>query len=381
MRLFRLDTLDLYIVRRFLTIYAANLVCFNLLFALIDGLGHFRGFTEDRAAGEAVVTFFGYYAAILPLIFCQILGPVCSVCAALFCVTTFERSNEFVPILASGRSHQRTLSPILAASLAITVGTFLVQELWIPRTVSAIRSAHESLRRGGDENVMFPDAYHGNLIVFATYDSFERTAGGVLVIPFPRRPGPAQFYRADKARWIEPPAAEREASQGHWELQNGVVQEYGPDGLLVTQPPESEGGRPTLWREFERQPLKSTLWPQDIQHRSDEAVYMTLSELRHKADTSPDRSGWQTKYYSRFAYPLVNFVLVLLGLPVIIRFGSRNIFFGALVALAVSTSYFIANSICQDLSIDGVLPVRLGAGLAPIFFTALGATFYRDMRS
>lgn len=382
MKLPRVNTLDRYVLGRFLAIYGANLVCFNLLFVLIDGMTHLDDFTEDRTAVEALVAFYRYYAAITPLIFCQILGPVVSVCSALFCVTTLQRSNEFTPILASGRSYQRTLLPVLIASFLVSGGIFLAQELWIPKTVSDIRAAHESRQRSGERrHVKFIDRVHGNLILFTAYDRFRHHAVGVNVIPLLRGPGPPLFMRADTALWR--PLDEEGADDGYWELQGGVIWGYGSDGLLVLQEStEDDAGAPRrLWQEFQTHRLESSLGPADLEHKADEAAYMALADLRRKADKSPGQSGWEMKYFSRFAYPITNFVLVLLGLPVIVYCGNRNTFFGALIAVAICTCYFVVNSICQDLGIQGALPVRVGSTLAPILFVSLGLTLYRDIRS
>jgi lipopolysaccharide export LptBFGC system permease protein LptF len=108
---------------------------------------------------------------------------------------------------------------------------------------------------------------------------------------------------------------------------------------------------------------------------------MTLSDLLRKAETSADKATWLIRYYSRFGYAATNFTLVLLGLPVIVFFASRNLIFGAILALGIATAYFVVNSICQDLGIQGRIPASLAAGFAPILFIALGATLYRGMRS
>jgi lipopolysaccharide export LptBFGC system permease protein LptF len=112
-----------------------------------------------------------------------------------------------------------------------------------------------------------------------------------------------------------------------------------------------------------------------------ETNYMSLGALRQKAATSPDQSLWTIKYLSRFVYAATNFVLILLGLPIVVFFGNRNVLFGALLTLAICASYFVVNSVCQDMGIQGHIPARLAAGLAPVGFTALGATMYRQIRS
>ncbi len=391
MTLTRPKTIDLYILRRFLSIYGANLVSFTLIFVLIDAITHFEDFAKKtEGLQELIAVCLRYYAAITPLIFCQVLGPVVAVSAALFAVTTFQRSNELTPILASGKSYQRTFAPILAATLVISAGIFIVQEKWIPRTVSAMREAAES--RGLNQkakHVKHLDTTHGNLIAFLEYERFRQRANGVDVLPVSRRGGNQVFIRAKSAEWVAgdpagPPSSRgQSSSRGEWLLRDGIVQEYDPDGHLVIKKPgkDQSGSTPRLDDTLTERRLETDLIPADLELRRDEAVYMNLEELRRKAEISPDQSGWYMKYFSRFMYPLTNFILVLLGLPVIVYFGNRNIFFGAILAVAISTAYFVLNSVFQDLGIQGVLPVRVGAGLAPILFTAIGLTLYREMQS
>ncbi|HVR75793.1 MAG TPA: LptF/LptG family permease [Planctomycetota bacterium] len=369
-------TLDRYVLRRYLSIYTANLVSFTLLFVLIDLIGHLDQFAKrTQTAGEFLATCVKYYVAITPLIFCQILGPVVALSAALFAVTTMQRSNEFTPILATGQSYQRTFLSVLVASLVISGAVFVIQEYWIPGTVSAIHDAVES--RDGprkERHVKYLDQENGNLISFREYDRLGARAVGVDILPISPKGKNEVFIRAAAADWKQ--------DAGHWVLQNGIEQEYDSNGHLVERETRADApGSPKLYQLFTERVFKSTLRPGDIEQRKDEAIYMTLGELKRKAETSPDQSGWYVKYFSRFAYPATNFVLVLLGLPVIVHFGNKNIFFGALLALAISTAYLVSNSVFQDFGIQGLLPVRVGAGLAPILFTALGATLYRQMKS
>ncbi len=382
----RLRTLDLYVLRRFLLIYAACLICFTLLFVLIDAVTHLEEFAKSTAGvGALIKTCAKYYAAITPLIFCQVLGPVVAVSAALFAVTTFQRSNELTPILATGQSYQRTFLPVITASLVISAGVFFIQELWIPRTVSAVREAASS--RGGSssaKHVTYLDHGRQILIVINEYNRLERTAKGIDVLPISPGGKNQEVIRAASARWETDDPENPASLRGSWILEHGTIQEYEPDGRrLVLQEPgagEPKGAR-RLDRPFERYRLETDLIPADIELRKDETVYMTLSDLRRKAENAPDQSGWYMKYFSRFAYPLTNFVLVLIGLPVIVFFGNKNVFFGAILAVAISTSYFVLNSVFQDIGIQGLLPVRVGAGLAPIIFTSFGLVLYRGMQT
>ena len=162
---------------------------------------------------------------------------------------------------------------------------------------------------------------------------------------------------------------------------NSRIQEWDEDQRLVMHPPAPgwTGGVSRLSESFVERKLDTSLIPQDFE--TAEALQMSLAQIGRKAKESPEQSVWAIRYWSRFAYAGTNFTLVLLGLPVIVFFANRNILFGAIVALVVATAYFVSNSVCQDLGIQGHLPAALAAGFAPIFFISLGATLYKHMRS
>ncbi len=84
---------------------------------------------------------------------------------------------------------------------------------------------------------------------------------------------------------------------------------------------------------------------------------------------------------ARFSGPATSFILVLLGLPALISFRSRNIFVGALVAICVATVFFFVHSALQEFGVRGHLPARVGAWIGPVGFTALGCTLYREMET
>ncbi|MEM7234066.1 MAG: LptF/LptG family permease, partial [Planctomycetota bacterium] len=126
--------------------------------------------------------------------------------------------------------------------------------------------------------------------------------------------------------------------------------------------------------------LKKSLIPADVEAQKEDVVYMTLEQLSRKTEDSVDRR-WVVKYYARFATPLSALVLLFIGLPLVSRFGTRNIFLGALLAAICSCAYLVAGSVFTNIAIRGFLPSALGAWLAPLMFTALGVTWFRFLRA
>ena len=374
-----IPTLDCYVLARFLGIYIANTVSFTFIYVLVDVVNNLERFARHtNSAGELIMGCARYYAAMIPVTFCQILGPVVAVAAALFTVTSFQRANEFVPVLATGRSYQRTLAPILWGGGVCAVGLFLVQELWIPRSIHSIMSALET-RSGKDtiSNFKYFDEEFGNLIVLRTVYRFQARAEGVLVMPVTETQENQSLVIAESMTWQRP---ENEA--GYWKLQKAQVQEYDRSARLVIHEHGIEkGAPPKLSQSFPEYRILTRLIPEDFELREKESVYMDLASLARHVEEAPDANRWRIKYMARFSAPLAGFLLILLGLPVIVFYGNRNVFVGALLAVVVATGYFLTHSFFQELGVRGHLPANVGAWIAPSVFFALGATLYRDMRS
>ncbi len=371
--------LDRYVLSRFAGIYGANLLTFTLLFVLIDLVNNIERFNKQSAGfADFVDACVLYYMSIVPVVFCQILGPVVCLASALFTVTIFQRTNEFVPMLASGRSHQRTLMPILVASAVLSVGTFVIQEAWIPRTADSIRESLERKGKGPYEGIKYRDSEHGNLIVLPSYDRIHQRAQGVLVLPIWNTGKRQYLINAESMEWRKPEAED----DGYWLLRGVRLQEYDSTGHLIPFALKgSEAAAPELDQFFAERKLETTLTPEYIELLKEESVYLSLSDLGRRVADSPDASRWIVKYMARFSGPATSFILVLLGLPALISFGSRNIFVGALVAICVAAVFFFVHSALQEFGVRGHLPARIGAWIGPVLFTALGCTLYREMET
>ena len=126
-------TLDLYILRIFLGVYVVNLLSFCLIFVLIDLVENLDNFNRQAdSLGELFSLMVRYYGINLPIIFCQVLGPIVCLASGLFTLTMLQRSNELIPILANGRSYRRLFMPVLFAACLVSAGTFLIQDRWLP---------------------------------------------------------------------------------------------------------------------------------------------------------------------------------------------------------------------------------------------------------
>jgi len=379
-------TLDLYILRLFLVVYIVSLLSFCLIFVLIDLVENLDNFNRQSGSlGELFSLMLRYYSINLPIVFCQVLGPIVCLTSGLFTITLLQRSNELIPVLANGRSYRRLFLPVLLAAGVISVGTYLVQDFWIPGTREAFREM-ASKRKGRLEtrDLKYEDTQEGILILIRRYLVNEKRAEGVLVLPTSPGEEPDSVISARQMDWVQP-----SQGRGYWLMKKGWIALYEPfefregarrSRLVTVSQPEVEGGADRLSESFIERALETVLSPEDLEVREAQVAHMSLADLKRKVSTTTDR-GWKSKYYSRIFHPVHNLVLLLLGLPIIVSSGTSNVFLGAFLAVCVGAVYFVAGAFCQALGAQGVLPPVIGSALGPVLFLALSLTWWRGLRS
>lgn len=380
-------TLDFYVLRRFALLYVGNLISFSLVYVLIDAFENLPEFASHAEnLGDLLALCLRYYGATIPAVFCQLLGPVVALTAGLFTVTLFHRGNELVPMIANGRPFWRIVAPILACGFVLSLATFAMQELWLPRMSQSFKAL--STQKKGKEivsNQTYHDSKTGVLISIRKYHIPRKMAESVTVIPIPGRAGSDEqryeyYIWAKSMRWVKPEFEKI----GYWLLEGARRQTYDREwkengGTNLVPPPHRGTSQsvPLLFDSLPEMKLETTLIPEDIESEREGVLYMHLGDLRRKRDSSIDRR-WAVQYYQRFASPFGALVLLFVGLPILRRFGSRNVFFGALLSAAVACAFVILNSATSKLALQGFIPASLGAWFGALFFTALGATWLRN---
>jgi lipopolysaccharide export system permease protein len=399
-------TLDGYVARRFLYVFFMDLLVFSGVYVLVDSLGQIESF---RRHSSGLFSFFSvaaeYYFYELPSLWCRILGPVITLASAMFAATWTQRDNELVPVLATGRSLQRFLAPMLLLSALIAGGSFALQEVWIPSQRHAIRAAQSlGSQKSVVRHAIYSDPLRNLLAIAREFRPFEQTIQGLLIYSLQSRSGRDFVINAAGAAWREGEGG------GDWILSEASFQEY-RDGELVTRPAPAPPGPPAASQEGPaaakrarseprvlrevfpvialKELLRSRLGPsttiemgpQDLEDETQNDMVSTLAELRRKVESAPERARWLVKYYSRFVDPLNHLVLILLGVPIILWRQSRNLFLSALIVLAIAAVYFAFQTTCVYLGNRGSLQPALAAWLGPIVFGALGLTLYCDMRT
>lgn len=291
--------IDRYILRGFFVNYLVALTVMIGLYVLIDLFFNLDEFTRDeehRLAGAAQ-RILDYYGHQVLLYFAQLSG-VITVVAACGTLARMHRLNELTAVLASGTSLHRLALPVVFAGLFMNGLWVIDQEILIPRFAHQLARPHDDLEGRTVAHVWYlPDR---NKALFSARSFVPRTGEvyGLMVVHRDENGDLAYITRADAARWDDETKS--------WALTVGIEEH-------PAQVVSGTGG------DF-RRPVKSyasDLRPADIAIQQ-AAQWTNLLSLRKIAEVqrrfADDRQFTVVKH-ARLTAPLVNMVLLLLGLP------------------------------------------------------------------
>lgn len=342
--------IDRYILGSFLVAWLSSFVFFTGMYLVIHffnkigGLAHAAKSFESAGWSPAQGLCL-YYALNLPFVMVQ-TAPYTVLMGAMWAAQQMATKNELVPVLVAGISFRRLAVPLLVAGLALALLFAGVREAVLPN-IAAERYKIERIYKGKDRDLIkrirqIPGR-SGETIHIREYDVANRIAYGVNVLLPPDKGGGRVRYAAVS---------------------------WGDDGW------EQTGGAPASI-----EALRTTgLRPRDVEIESRGLLVLGVTDLRRLIDRYPDRSDLRLLLHAHFAYPVGVVVLLLLGLPLVLKATRRTPFVAAGVSLLLSVAFFATQAVLQDLGgRDEILNPALGAWLPIILFGAVGLLLFETM--
>ncbi len=393
LRLLRLWTMDMYIIRCFVGAYLVCAVSFIGFYAVVEAFFKLHKFIPSGASSPLEVvgtmfhSLFRYNMAMIPTIYVNYMGPILTLAAAMFALTFLNRGNEFTAIKASGISVYRIVVPIFILGACCSGLTFLCQEWVLPQLREPIRDALAISRSGSLRPDSFYDSVHDLHIQVKRYHPVTKIAEGVNV----RRWSLSHKESVSREKliidalqmhWIPLPSSPGEQERGRWVLRDGSIQRWDGRGELVLN--SGEEGFEQLKRPFREYQLETSLLPIDLETSDQDISYLSWKELEAQHRRQPEQRHLLVKLHHHSAFPLSHVILLFLGIPFVVNFESRSFVLGLAVCFSLCAGYFLLSSMAMSLasdSGDAVVPPVLAAWLPNILFGSLGLTIFTNMRS
>jgi len=354
--------IDKYIVAQFIKIFLFALLCFVLIFILVDMFENLDRFIDNKLNFGMILNYYLYF---IPEII-KLISPISVLLATLFTVGRMINFNEIVAVKNAGVSLLRFMMPFIAVGVVVT-GLSLYFNNWIVPEANKKKFFIERNYLGkykhaeGLNKLYFQDSKN-QLVLIDLFKEVGLTANKVSI----------QLYKPDSLTVLvkRVDAEQMKWETGRWILINAIERDFtgGSEELKIyeqIQPEEIEGLN------------KINLVPQQItkkQLKPDELNYGELDDFiqsMRKGGQSVDRQ--LVDFYSKISFPFSNLIVIIFGIS--ISTGSKRrkglaMQFG--ISILVSFIYLGFVKISHSFGYNGDLNPLLTAWLANIAFAGFG---------
>ena len=374
--------LDRYFLRELLIPLGYCLAGFLVFWIAFDVFANLNDFQKNglhaRDIGE-------YYLVQTPEILVLIL-PVALLLALLYSLTNHARHNEITAARVAGVSLWRLIVPYLAVGLLVSLGSFALNELCVPKNTDAAKRI--LARHLGPEAAALKAGQASALPVRNERDRRDwviglyNPASGEMINPVVDWRLPDGSYLHIRARRAAPVKGvwtfydvEEFKSEAHTNLPAAPVLQTN----VLAMPGFSE--TPDQIKSEIKIGNSLALPSSAKTKKTDMSVAEILNYLRlHPNPPAWSRSWLYTKLHGRLAAPWTCMVVVFIAIPFGAVSGRRNVFMGVAGSLAICFAYFVLQQLALALGTGGYLQPWLAGWLPNLSFGIIGLALTARIR-
>lgn len=344
--------LDRYIARSYWGKFTLVLVAFWSLFVLVSFMDLFDDVQVNKVKGSVVLH---YYAFFSPSIV-QLVTPVAVLVAVLITFGVLARRNEVTAMKAAGISVYRIALPALAMGLLVSLLVFAASEYVLPPANRVAKEDFNQIKGRPRKTASLVDKRWllGSQGQVYHYDALSgQTLYGLTV------------YGITTGTWALSNVLY--ASRGAW---NGTTYDL------------ERGWRRTLagshpsFREFPQVKTREIEPPSHFTQEERAAETLRFADLRRHIGSLErlglDVTPLRVKLHSKLAFPLVSFVMTLLGIPFSFVVARRGALYGIAASIVVAIIYWACLAVFDALGNNAYLPPMLAAWAPNVLFAAAG---------
>ncbi|MFQ5949944.1 MAG: LPS export ABC transporter permease LptG [Nitrospiria bacterium] len=353
-----------YILREYFKIFFITLGALLLVYLSIDFVEKIKKFYEHQAQFIWVLR---YFLNRLPNIIFDIT-PLAILLSTLITFGGLSKNNEIIAFKGSGIGIITLTTPLLLFAGGVSILFYFLNGSLIPSSYEKAKIIRNEKIEGRKRSADFAQNR-----IWLRLDN--RTIFNIQVV----NPGKTSmrgvhiYYLGEDfslPEEIEAQALEYEG--GKWVLSGGVRRKFRSDGSIQVTP-------------FERRVIPLNKKPEDFQRVAVKPKRMTYQKLRSyinqlKTDGF-DATRYQVDLRAKEAFPFVNFMMILLGVPFALKDSrSAGLARGVVVSLGVAFFYWLVFSVTISLGHIGALPPWLAAWSANLLLLTIGIYLVLNIR-
>jgi len=361
--------IDRYLIREFTYSYVVSVLIMISLYIVLDLFANIDEFVEgDKPTEQIVKEITSYYAHHSFLYFAQVAGMITLV-AACFTLARLQRNNELTAILAGGISLYRVALPIIVVGLLFNGLWVVDQEIVIPRIAHKLVLGHDEASGKSSFALWFLKERDNRLLSAVMYNPEKRTMEQMIVLERDNDGRLVAKLSADEAVWDE--------QRKCWKLIRGKRYSRVSAGADFVIKGKMDKTPVTYyysdWTPNELLLRQSLGWTWYLSYRQ-------LTDLLKKPYLVPHISEVQSARHVRLTQPLINILLLLLGMPFFLNREPHNVLLSVGMCLLVAILCFMLGFVSGNVASTTSHPA-LAAWLPIMVFGPVAAILMENIKT
>ena len=359
------NTLDRYILRKFVFIFSLAFVSMVFLYVIITFVDRIHRIYEHE---KPLSLFLEYIFLTVPNFIYMIL-PVAVLVSTLLCLGLLTKFNEITAMKACGISVYRIVTPLILIALLVSFCSYYLQENVLPYANRMAEQTWDEILDIPPQTYSFTDRHwvmgksRDRIFHYNYYDPLTSSFSAVSV------------YDLDVTNWN---------LRGRYFAERGYLE----DGQMALANGWSRKFESSLPVGFEASSRALLPMEEDRSYFQREILdpnQMKFSELRGYVQELDERGFESTSYRVdlnfKIAFPLACLIMALIGIPFAFTMGKRGTLVGLGLSLFIAAVYWGGISVFRELGNVGYLAPLFAAWGANLIFGFAGLYFLFNLRT
>jgi LPS export ABC transporter permease LptG len=351
--------LDVYIIQGWVFYFFILLVTFTGIYIIFDFFQLLGDMVRNHASAGVVLE---YYRFLLPQVIYLML-PLSILVATLVNFGLLTKSNQITAIKAAGVSLYRISVPVLLVAIVLSIGMFFLSDDFLPESNQQQDALRNQIKGKPPRTFYRPErqwifGQSDRIYNYRFFDPDKNVFADLTCFEI----DPQSFHLtrriyAARAFW-EPPIR-------GWVLENGWVRDLGGDRVDKYFPFSVD-----TFTEMTEEPA---YFKKEV--RTSEQ--MSALELRRYiidlGQSGFDVVRLSVQFYRKFSYPLIAFVVTLIGIPFSFTTGSKGALSGVALSIGIAILYWSISSLFEAMGNLSQLPPVVAAWSPDVLFGLAGS--------
>jgi len=359
--------LDVYIVQGWVFYFFVLLVAFTGIYVIFDFFQLLGDVVRNHVSAGVVLE---YYRFLLPQVIYLML-PLSILVATLVNFGLLTKSNQITAMKAACVSLYRISVPVLLVAIVLSVGMFFLSEDLLPKSNQQQDALRNQIKGKPPRTFYRPErqwifGQSDRIYNYRFFDPDKNVFADLTCFEFdPRSFHLTRRIYAARAFW-EP------AIRG-WVLENGWQRDLVGDRVDKYMP-----FYVATFTEITEEPAYFKNEVRTSEQMSALELRRYISDL---AQSGFDVVRLSVQFYRKFSYPLIAFVVALIGIPFSFTTGSKGALSGIALSIGIAILYWSISSLFEAMGNLSQLPPFVAAWSPDLLFGLAGSYLLLRVRT